>query len=279
VYAWYNVGTVGGLVAAPLLARAAGGWAPAFLAIGAAGVAGAAAAARALPPAARGPAPAAAAAAKPAAAAASASGGLGAAFGQVAFLAWTHSVISFGFFVLQAWIPTFLCSLGVADLGTLGLLSALPWLASAGVSVGAGRLADALQACGWPALRVRRLMQSVGSAGGLFLAPLAFPGSPAAASPALAVALLTAAVAAQGFNYAGFHAYVQDVAPADAGKVLGVTNTCGTLAGLGGNLVTGALAGGAGGYAAVFGLAAALYGASALTWLAFARGAPVRLGA
>lgn len=50
---------------------------------------------------------------------------------------------------------------------------------------------------------------------------------------------------------AGFHSYVQDVAPTNAGLVLAVTNTCGTLVGIGGNLATGHLAASRWGYAGV----------------------------
>ena len=43
-------------------------------------------------------------------------------------LCWVHSVIGWGFFILQSWIPTYLNHLGMTDLKTVGLLSALPWL-------------------------------------------------------------------------------------------------------------------------------------------------------
>ena len=45
-------------------------------------------------------------------------------------LCWVHSVIGWGFFILQSWIPTYLNHLGMTDLKTVGLLSALPWLVS-----------------------------------------------------------------------------------------------------------------------------------------------------
>lgn len=48
---------------------------------------------------------------------------------------------------------------------------------------------------------------------------------------------------------AGFHSYVQDVAPRSAGLVLAITNTCGTLVGIAGNLLTGYLAASRWGYA------------------------------
>lgn len=47
---------------------------------------------------------------------------------QVAVLIWTHSVIGWGFTLLQNWIPTILIALGMTDLGSVGLVSALPWV-------------------------------------------------------------------------------------------------------------------------------------------------------
>lgn len=49
---------------------------------------------------------------------------------HLAVLCFTHSVVSFSFFVLQAWIPTFLASTGMSRLSSIGLFSALPWLVS-----------------------------------------------------------------------------------------------------------------------------------------------------
>lgn len=50
--------------------------------------------------------------------------------GQVVALCWVHSVIGFGFFILQSWVPTYLSHLGMTDLKTVGALSALPWVVS-----------------------------------------------------------------------------------------------------------------------------------------------------
>ena len=65
---------------------------------------------------------------------------------------------------------------------------------------------------------------------------------------------------------------MQDVAPRDAGLVLGITNTCGTLVGIAGNLITGALAAGPLGYQAVFALTMVLHAAALAAWWALARG-------
>ncbi len=46
-------------------------------------------------------------------------------------LCFTHSTISWAFFILQSWIPTFFHSLGAfSNLEAVGVLSALPWLVS-----------------------------------------------------------------------------------------------------------------------------------------------------
>lgn len=193
-------------------------------------------------------------------------------------LCWTHGVIGLGFFVLQSWVPTFLYSLGTTDLTALGLLSAAPWLFTAAVATGAGAVADWLQLkAKWTAVQVRHAMQTAASVGAcLALAPLALiPAS--VLSPTIATAALSVAVASQGFNYGGYHAYIQDVAPGDAGLILGLTNTFSSVAGIVGNIVAGTLAGGPAGFAAVFGLTVVLHAVSAVTWLVFARGKKIRL--
>lgn len=59
----------------------------------------------------------------------------GAAVAHLAMLCVTHSVISWGFFILQSWIPMFIHSLGMQDLEAVGVLSALPWLVSLGLVI------------------------------------------------------------------------------------------------------------------------------------------------
>lgn len=58
----------------------------------------------------------------------------GSTWGRLAFLCWAHMVISWGFFIMQSWIPTYLHHKGLQDLSLIGSLSALPW----GVSSTAG---------------------------------------------------------------------------------------------------------------------------------------------
>ena len=69
----------------------------------------------------------------------------------------------------------------------------------------------------------------------------------------------------------------QDVAPKDAGKVLGLTNSCGTAVGVLANIVAGKLAAVQNGYAILFGSMSALYVLAAITWATFAKGKEVNV--
>lgn len=53
---------------------------------------------------------------------------------HIVALCWVHSVIGFGFFVLQSWIPAYLTHLGLTDLNRVGLLSGVPWVVSITIS-------------------------------------------------------------------------------------------------------------------------------------------------
>lgn len=67
------------------------------------------------------------------------------------------------------------------------------------------------------------------------------------------------------------------MAPQDAGKLLGLTNSCATLTGIAANLLAGRLGARAGGFGTMLGLTASLYLTSFATFCAFARGQPVWL--
>lgn len=197
--------------------------------------------------------------------------------GDLMLLCWTHAVIGFGFFVLQSWIPTFLHSLGVSNLRTLGVLSAMPWLLTAAVAAVSGKLSRYLETNkGWNSLSVRRLFQIISSMGGAqCLLLLVFQSQNI--SPLIATASISIAVAFQGLCYPGFHSYVQDIASNDAGVILALTNSCSIAAGILGNVVTGHLAASAFGFRAVFALTAGLYVLSSITWFIGATGRPIRL--
>ncbi|KAL3156017.1 hypothetical protein ABBQ32_013005 [Trebouxia sp. C0010 RCD-2024] len=198
--------------------------------------------------------------------------------GQVVALCWVHSVIGFGFFILQSWVPTYLSHLGMTDLKTVGALSALPWVGTALAAVLAGKLAGHMQEQrGWTALQTRTLCQDIATIGpAVSLAPLVIASG--GVSVPVAVLCLTSTLSLQAFCYAGFHAYVQDVAPDNAGRLLGITNTCGTAVGILGNILTGNIAASPGGYSAVFVLIGACYLSSFAVWHTWINGRNIVLG-
>ena len=71
---------------------------------------------------------------------------------------------------------------------------------------------------------------------------------------------------------------VQDVAPENAGKLLGITNTCGTAVGILGNILTGNIAASQGGYSAVFAVIGACYISSFVVWHIWINGHNIVLG-
>lgn len=195
----------------------------------------------------------------------------------LALLCLTHGVIGYTFFILQAWIPTFIYPL-LSNKQQIGLLSAIPWIFTAITAILAGRLCDWLQNTrGLSSLQVRRLAQSIASAlGGVsLLALLLFQHSSpllsSSSSATGAMICLTIAVAAQGFNYSGFHTYVQQVAPQDAGVVLGITNTCSIACGILSGLVVAY-----GGFEGAFLSGAVLHLVSLATFLMWAKGEVTR---
>jgi ACS family sodium-dependent inorganic phosphate cotransporter len=82
----------------------------------------------------------------------------------------------------------------------------------------------------------------------------------------LAVVLVTATLATQAVAIAGFHAYLQDVAPAKAGAFLGVTNTLGVFAGIAANVTTGMILEKTGKFTLVFLVTAFVYLSSGAVW-------------
>ena len=78
--------------------------------------------------------------------------------GQLAVLCFSHSVVSWGLFVLQNWIPTYLTALGHTDFAALGILSALPWLVSPSTpkTLHAGE-----PVCNTPCSALRMIVQSL----------------------------------------------------------------------------------------------------------------------
>ena len=94
-------------------------------------------------------------------------------------------------------------------------------------------------------------------------------------TPEVACGLFVTALGAQAFGQAGFVANMSDIAPAHAGKLFGLCNTFGSLAGIMGTMLTGMLLQATGSFDVLFRLTAGLYIVGALCFNAWARGEPV----
>ena len=94
------------------------------------------------------------------------------------------------------------------------------------------------------------------------------PHGPACAAAALAC--LTLALGLASFGQAGFVSNIQDVGGRAAGRLFGVANTAGCLAGIAGTTAAGFILQ-RGTWGALFQLQIALYLAGAVVYLAFAR--------
>ena len=160
-------------------------------------------------------------------------------------------------------IPTYLATTlsSSSSLDIVGIMSAAPWAVCAVVGVAGGILTDYLAinlkwcvpchlrtAPAVPRLgpstvrlrrqsfRIRTTMHTLATLGPAISIALL----PAVGSAWGAMLLLCTAMGCQAFNYCGFHAHIQDVASPYAGTVLSITNSCGIVMGIVGNILTGA---------------------------------------
>ncbi|KAG1669639.1 hypothetical protein FOA52_010799 [Chlamydomonas sp. UWO 241] len=201
--------------------------------------------------------------------------GMGGDWAQLATLCWAHAVPGWSFFVLSSWLPMYLGSLGVESPQAAGLLAAAPFAATALATTLAGAVADALVGSGARVLSVRRVMHAVSTLGcAVCLAPLALLPS---ITPLGATVCVVAAQICYAASFGGFHAYVQDVAPRDAGLVLGMTNSCSIAMGIIGNLSTGVIVEATGSYRLAFAVPLLMYVSSFALFMGLLRGQPIRL--
>eukprot|EP01026_Neomeris_dumetosa_P072546 TRINITY_DN7391_c0_g2_i2.p2 TRINITY_DN7391_c0_g2~~TRINITY_DN7391_c0_g2_i2.p2 ORF type:complete len:336 (+),score=27.42 TRINITY_DN7391_c0_g2_i2:101-1009(+) len=197
---------------------------------------------------------------------------------QLLTLCWAHAVIGFGFFVFQNWIPMYVRFLGFSLSGS-GLVSMLPWVGAAITSFFAGKLVDLIisenQVSRWKVRRMAQLVATLGPAS--CLACLTILGDKVnVGGMFVLISILTIMISCTSFSFSGFHSYVQDVAPQEAGFVLSLTNSCGTLAGMVGNLVTGFIVEKTNSYIPIFQLCMVMYLSSALLWSIAMKGKPLR---
>jgi len=139
------------------------------------------------------------------------------------------------FYFYMFWIPQYLSKERGMPLTAIGSLTWIPFFALGITNIAAGSVSDGLVARGWAPRTARmRLM---------LLAALLTPASGLATfagTPALAIGLMSVLMFAHGFWIANFITLISDtVAPSEVGTAVGLTGTCGGVAGMLSNLVVG----------------------------------------
>ena len=152
-------------------------------------------------------------------------------------LAYVHFCNNWGFYVLLAWLPSYFTQeLGV-NLTNASLFTLLPPLGSGLVASAVGPLADNLLEKGWEVSRVRKTAQTIA-----FLGPAtAMVAAAAVDDPRLTVGFLTCGLSLASFSYAGLYCNHQDMSPRYSSILLGMTNTVGAFPGVIGVPLTGYL--------------------------------------
>lgn len=161
------------------------------------------------------------------------------------------------YFIFLFMMPTYFHKVWALDIRASALYSLLPWVAMGGMSYAAGAAADALLPR-LGATRVRKAAQALS-----FLGPAALLACLLrCASPQAALGCLTAALGLASFGQAGFVSNIQDVGGRHAGRLFGLANTAGCLAGIAGTAAAGLVLQ-HGSWADLFRLQGALYVAGA----------------
>ena len=138
------------------------------------------------------------------------------------------------YFIFLFMMPTYFFGVWGLDVRSSALYSLLPWAAMGATSYASGALADSLLPRLGPT-RVRKAAQAVAFLGpALLLWVLLRCGS-----PQQALACLTLALGLASFGQAGFVSNIQDVGGRNAGRLFGLANTVGCLAGIAGTTAAG----------------------------------------
>lgn len=144
---------------------------------------------------------------------------------------------TWGYFVLLAWMPTYLHSEHGLDVSSSAWLSTLPWFAMFAFANVGGSLADGLLERGVDVTKVRKIMQGIGFVGPCLslLTLMVFNHL------VVAIVLIALALATSSFSQSGVYANHQDIGPRVAGTLLGISSTFASLPGLIGVWVSGVI--------------------------------------
>lgn len=143
-----------------------------------------------------------------------------------------HCSQTWGLYTILTELPTFFNNALGLNFAKSGFACALPQVVSFVVTILAGIIADLLRGPGgWSTARVRKTMNIVGIFGSsacLFICGLLATR----VSAMMTTFMMTIAAGINGFAYSGYNCNHNDIAPAFAGTLYGVTNTAANLFGL-----------------------------------------------
>ena len=171
-----------------------------------------------------------------------------------------------GYFMYLNWMPTYFYKVLGMNLRASSFMSFVPWLVMAIGSVSAGYLCDYLvNSAKWNRTRVRKMIQTVAFLGPV---PALLALATGSLSPGQALVAMTFAL---GLTSVGqFTANISEVAPKDAGRLFGLSNTFGCFSGIAGVSIAGFLVEKTGSFETVFLTTAVLNCIGTLMWQLFA---------
>ncbi|WKX99440.1 hypothetical protein Q1695_014377 [Nippostrongylus brasiliensis] len=151
-----------------------------------------------------------------------------------------HFAGDWGAYTMLVSLPSFLKDVLGLDLSSLGILSAIPYIAYFVVINVGGVLADFIRSRKiLGTLNTRRAAMLIALLGqGMFLVLSGYCGC---GQEALVIVFITAGMAISGLQYSGFVVNYLDIAPSFSGTIMGMGNTISCLAGIVSPMVTSAL--------------------------------------
>ena len=139
------------------------------------------------------------------------------------------------FYFYMFWIPQYLSKERGLPLATIGALLWIPFVFLEVANVGAGHVSDRIIARGVPRRAARLLLMLIAA----LLTPASFLAA-LAGTPGLAIGLMAVLMFAHGIWITNFMALIGDTVEArDVATTVGMTGTCGGIAGMLSNLVIG----------------------------------------
>ncbi|MEE2782778.1 MAG: ACS family MFS transporter [Pseudomonadota bacterium] len=179
-----------------------------------------------------------------------------------------HFCNNWTLYVILSWLPKYVNEgLGVA-FAAVGLISMLPHITSFFCLNIAGNIADRMIRRGMDVTFVRKLMQTI-AFGGLGIC-LFLIGTVESAWAAIGILCLGKVFSAAGIG--GHSVNHMDIGPRHAGKLMGITNTAGTIPGIIGVYVSGMILDATGSWAMVFQVTSAVTFFGMFFYLFFASG-------